>query len=188
MQFSLGHVLEFIDTTILNPWVSIFLPLGLQLFTENKLSVRPDSHSLLGYQLQVPDAQWKALQLVSAGLLLRINRYLSSRAMNNGTSDTFDWDREIILLTGGAGGIGAEAAQKFAKRGGKVVVLDVLPLTYSAPPNLFYYQCDITNLDNVQSVAAQVQKEVGHPTCVVANAGICRGKPILQASSRDIEL
>ena len=57
-----------------------------------------------------------------------------------------------------------------------------------AAANLFYYNCDLTNFDKIQSVAAQIQQEVGNPTCVIANAGICRGKPILHASSRDIEL
>jgi len=31
-------------------------------------------------------------------------------------------------------------------------------------------------------------RDVGDPTCVVANAGICRGKTILDATKRDIEL
>ncbi|EXJ90179.1 hypothetical protein A1O3_03248 [Capronia epimyces CBS 606.96] len=189
MQFSIGHVLEFVDQTFLNPWVSIFVPVALQLFTTSKLSIHPDTKSFLGYRLgPLPNLQSKALKLVCAGLILRINRVLSRRAMNNGVEAKFDWDKEIILVTGAAGGIGAEAAQKFAKRGSKVIVLDVLPLTYKAPSNLFYYQCDITSFDKVQALAGKIREEVGDPTCVVANAGICRGKPILQASSRDIEL
>ena len=133
MLFSVGHVLEFIDATILNPWLSILVPVGLQLLTESKLSIRVDAKSLLGYHLgPVPSIQSKALKLVGAGLLLRLNRAWSSRALNNGTQAKFEWNEEIVLLTGAAGGIGAEAAQKFAKKGSKVVVLDVLPLTYPA--------------------------------------------------------
>jgi hypothetical protein len=133
MHFSIGHVLELIDATILNPWATILLSVALHLFTESKLSIRPDTASLLGHRLgPVPDLQSKTLKLVAAGVLLRINRALSSRALNNGTSARFDWCKEIVLVTGAAGGIGAEAAQRFAKRGSKVVVLDVLPLTYPA--------------------------------------------------------
>lgn len=40
----------------------------------------------------------------------------------------------------------------------------------------------------VQAMGERIRKEIGDPTCVVANAGICRGKPILAASKRDIEL
>jgi hypothetical protein len=146
MQFSLGHVLELIDATILNPWASILIPVALQLFTENKLSIHPDTTSLLRHRLgPVPDLQSKALKLVVAGILLRINRALSSRALNNGTSDKFDWDKEIVLVTGAAGGIGAEAAQRFAKRGSKVVVLDVLPLTYPARKSTLFRMFEHTD-------------------------------------------
>ena len=131
MQFSLGHVLEFIDVTVLNPWVSVLIPIGLQLLTESKISIESNPKSILGYQLgSLPSLQSKVLKIVAVGILLRINRALSSRARNNGTQAKFDWNEEIILVTGAAGGIGAETAQKFAKRGSKVVVLDVLPLTY----------------------------------------------------------
>lgn len=133
MQFSIGHVLEFINATILNPWLSILIPLWLQLFTQNQLSICTNTKSLLGYHLgPIPNVQLTALKLVGAGLLLRLNRAWSARALNNGTSASFDWNKEIILLTGASGGIGAEAALKFAKRGSKVVVIDVLPLTYPA--------------------------------------------------------
>lgn len=30
--------------------------------------------------------------------------------------------------------------------------------------------------------------EVGEPTVVVANAGVCRGKPLLKATKQDINL
>jgi NADP-dependent 3-hydroxy acid dehydrogenase YdfG len=30
--------------------------------------------------------------------------------------------------------------------------------------------------------------EVGDPTIVVANAGVCRGKPLLKATKRDVDL
>lgn len=31
-------------------------------------------------------------------------------------------------------------------------------------------------------------RDVGDPTVIVANAGVCRGKPVLEAAKRDIEL
>ncbi|OCK86210.1 putative short-chain dehydrogenase [Lepidopterella palustris CBS 459.81] len=126
--------------------------------------------------------------LTAPCVLLRVNRALSRKALNNGVNAKFDWSKEIILITGAAGGIGAEAAKKLAARGSTVVVLDVLPLTYPKPGNLHYFKCDLTNYDAVQAVGAQISKEIGDPTCVVANAGICRGKPILEATKRDIEL
>uniref|UniRef100_A0A093V5T4 Retinol dehydrogenase 10-B n=1 Tax=Talaromyces marneffei PM1 TaxID=1077442 RepID=A0A093V5T4_TALMA len=141
------------------------------------------------YSKQAPVSPWKlAYWLGLPYIAYRFNRYLSYRALNNGVTDTFDWQNEIILITGGSNGIGAACAQMLASKGTQVVVLDVLPLTYEAPKNLHYYRCDLTNFDEVESVAVTVTREVGAPTCVVANAGICRGKPLLEATKRDIEL
>lgn len=131
MQFSLGHLLELLDKTLLNPFLSIFIPVGLHLLTASKISVHATPDALLTYKLNpLPPLQSIALKLLFAGLVLRINRTLSHKALNNGVKAQFDWDKEIVLITGAAGGIGAEAAQRFASRGSKVVVLDVLPLTY----------------------------------------------------------
>ncbi|KAF7449283.1 DltE, Short-chain dehydrogenase [Pyrenophora tritici-repentis] len=53
---------------------------------------------------------------------------------------------------------------------------------------MHYYKCDLTNFDELQSIAARIRKDVGEPTITIANAGICRGKPILAASKEDIDL
>lgn len=83
------------------------------------------------YAKQLPVSPLKlAYWLGLPYLAYRFNRYLSYRALNNGVTDTFDWQKEIILITGGSNGIGAAAAQKLASRGTRVVVLDILPLTY----------------------------------------------------------
>jgi len=61
---------------------------------------------------------------------VRMNRRLSRRALNNATPSKFNWDREIVVITGAAGGIGAEAVKVLATRGSKVVIIDVIPLTF----------------------------------------------------------
>jgi all-trans-retinol dehydrogenase (NAD+) len=63
--------------------------------------------------------------------VLRINRSLSRKALNNRVTAQFDWEHEIIVVTGGSGGIGAVAAQRLASRGSTVVILDVIPLTFT---------------------------------------------------------
>ncbi|KAI6490200.1 hypothetical protein M0657_006518 [Pyricularia oryzae] len=128
---------------------------------------------------------------LAGGLFLAwfLNRWLNDRALNNGNApSSYDWAKEIIVVTGGSGGIGAETVKKLAGRGSQIVVLDVLPLSYSNVPNVHYYECDLTKYDELQEVGKRISKEIGDPTVVIANAGICRGKPILSASKRDIEL
>ncbi|KAJ5765634.1 short-chain dehydrogenase [Penicillium odoratum] len=110
------------------------------------------------------------------------------RALNNGVQTQFHWKKEIILVTGGSGGIGAAAVQRLATRGSKIVVIDVIPLTFPKRDNITYYKCDLTDFEALKATAAIIESEIGRPTCVVANAGICRGKSLFDATQRDIEL
>jgi nucleoside-diphosphate-sugar epimerase len=58
--------------------------------------------------------------------------------LDNWNKDTYDWEKEIVLITGGAGGIGGSVVKLLAEKGIKVVVLDVIPMTFDArmPPPL----------------------------------------------------
>ncbi len=60
------------------------------------------------------------------------NRWLSDKVLNNWTSDKYDWTKEIVLVTGGADGIGGEMVKLFAEKKIKVIVLDIQPLTFKA--------------------------------------------------------
>jgi len=50
--------------------------------------------------------------------------------LDNWTADTYDWHKEIVLITGGAGGIGGKVVQLLAEKGIKVIVLDVIPMPF----------------------------------------------------------
>lgn len=129
MQFSIGDVLAIVDKTILNPLVVSAGLLSLHFLTNDKYAITAND-GLFPYRISTPDSHRKALFALGFGLLLRANRYMTRKALNNNTAAQFDWDREIIVVTGGSGGIGAQAAQKLAERGSKVIVIDVLPLTF----------------------------------------------------------
>lgn len=66
------------------------------------------------------------------GLANAISSYLTRGVLDNWTSDKYDWNKEIVVVTGGSGGIGGEIVKLFAERGIKVAVLDVIPLTFEA--------------------------------------------------------
>jgi len=120
------------------------------------------------------------------GLIRTASSYYDSGVLNNWKSDTYDWDKEIVLITGGAGGIGGHVVKLLAEKGIKVVVLDVIPMTFEAPKNVFYYKCDITSPSTIASVAAEIRKDVGAPTILINNAGVARGKNILDATEKDV--
>lgn len=52
--------------------------------------------------------------------------------------------------------------------------------------NVYYYKCDITSPATIASVAAEVRKDVGEPTVLINNAGVARGKNILEATEKDV--
>jgi hypothetical protein len=125
MQFSIDNVLSIIDQTVLNPIVSGIITLVLYASSSDCiatfLSDTQSWSSPLAHQCVV---------LFGVGSMIRASRYLSKRALNNGVNTRFHWEKEIILITGAAGGIGASAAQKLAKWGSKIVIIDVIPLGF----------------------------------------------------------
>jgi all-trans-retinol dehydrogenase (NAD+) len=74
------------------------------------------------------------------GLARWVNNYLSTGVLNNWTKDEYNWDKEIVIVTGGAGGIGGSVVKLLAEKGITVVVLDVIPMTFETrklPPQPF---------------------------------------------------
>lgn len=121
------------------------------------------------------------------------------------------------MVTGGSSGIGKELVLwlsdqllDMGKRGGRIVVLDIIDLEYDArtshllsPPNnspeaaskltdgiavnVSYVKCDLTSYESIKAGAEQVRAQYGSPTVLVNNAGVCRGKHILTATPADLD-
>jgi all-trans-retinol dehydrogenase (NAD+) len=63
------------------------------------------------------------------------NRILNHLARNNwllAKKNTWDWPHEVAVVTGGAGGIGANIVKGLAARGVKVAVVDIVEPTQFA--------------------------------------------------------
>jgi len=102
---------------------------------------------------------------------------------------------KVILITGGASGLGRLMAFDFARRGARVVVWDLqsralkelekeaagegLPITGMV--------CDVTNKSAVYRYAKTVLKKVGPVDILINNAGIVSGKTLLETPDAKIE-
>ncbi|KAF4415969.1 short-chain dehydrogenase reductase [Fusarium acutatum] len=123
---------------------------------------------------------------VSAGILLALkslgywNAWYTKRKVNNHVVDpSWDWSREIVVVTGGSNGIGAAIVSKFAERGIKVLILDRSPPTTKLAANTYFYKIDLTDSEGISSVADQIREDHGNPTVLINNAGFAELKSIL---------
>lgn len=127
----------------------------------------------------------KALKALTAlGLINLLGNWLDNRTLNNSVRDTYDWHREVVILTGGSNGIGRRIAELLGARDIKVAILDIAPpATDDVLPNsVRYYECDITSATNIAEVASKVRSSFGRPSILINNAGICTGKTILKTT------
>jgi len=84
----------------------------------------------------------------------------------------------VAIVTGGARGIGAAAARRFAAAGLGVAVVDVdrergqaLALEL-APAPVRFYACDVSNAAAVDALAAQTRSELGIASVLVTSAAL----------------
>ncbi|TKA64530.1 hypothetical protein B0A49_10084 [Cryomyces minteri] len=125
--------------------------------------------------------------LLGAGILYRLNNLLTKLVLNNWVSDrTWDWKREVVLVTGGCSGIGELIVHKLTEKNIKVAVLDINPPRSPLPTNAVFYKTDVTSSEEIHAVAEKIRQELGHPTVLINNAGIGSCQAILVESEASI--
>jgi 3-oxoacyl-[acyl-carrier protein] reductase len=99
---------------------------------------------------------------------------------------------KIALVTGGGTGIGAAIARRFVKEGVRVVICDIdtkngqaVSAELGAPAQ--FYELDVSDESQVNSVVEKVIGEFGHIDVLVNNAGITNDKLVIRMSAEDWE-
>jgi 3-oxoacyl-[acyl-carrier protein] reductase len=88
----------------------------------------------------------------------------------------------VVLVTGGAKGIGLACAQRMAANGDRVAV------TYNTSPppeGLLGVKCDVTSSDQVDSAFETIESKLGPVEVLVGNAAINRDTLLLRMSEAD---
>ncbi|OHW95626.1 short chain dehydrogenase [Colletotrichum incanum] len=173
--------------TILNPGLTAPMAAAITWIWE------PDTFGSRGLHVNLPQLRLAAWVLTAAGLALRLHEQLNRWTANNWTRDsTWDWDKEIVLITGGSSGIGATMAQELIARNPrtKIVVVDYVPLTWQPAPrsDVRYFQCDLSDKTAIRALCDRVRREAGNPTVLVNNAGLSRGFTVMDGTYTDVEL
>lgn len=100
---------------------------------------------------------------------------------------------KVIIVTGGAGGIGSATCRRLAEEGAKVAIFDmnldaanqlVAEIT-SQNGQAIAIQCDITNNETVKHAVEKVEVDLGPIDGLVNNAGFDIFKPFVQSEPEE---
>ncbi|POS83464.1 hypothetical protein EPUL_004097 [Erysiphe pulchra] len=119
-------------------------------------------------------------------ILRKTNNAISQYCSNNGRSIVFRPSDELVLISGGSSGIGLLMAKDFARRGVKVIILDLREPKDLIPTNVHFYKCDITSTNEIAETATSIRKDHGDPTVLINNAGIATLNSIFGATEKNI--
>lgn len=101
---------------------------------------------------------------------------------------------KLVLITGGAGGLGYSSAKAFAAEGARIILADIqeaaalrsaqeLSVEYGVETAA--YQIDVTRVDSIQSVFSSVRERFGRLDVLVNSAGINIRRPTTEYLERD---
>ena len=73
-----------------------------------------------------------------------------------------DWEKEVVAITGGAGGLGKIMAEMYGMRGVSVALLDVREPDWESEgmADVKFYRCDVGKRGDVERAKAQIEKDV----------------------------
>ncbi|KAH8819980.1 hypothetical protein F5884DRAFT_32491 [Xylogone sp. PMI_703] len=167
---SIDLFLKVLNVTFLHPFVAWMLPLCLR--AQATPWTHTSMHVTIGY----------ASFLTMMYFLGVLNRQIAfSKPREVDLSD------EVIVITGGASGLGLLIAEVYGMRGATVAVLDVRDLEAGEARGVTTYKCDVGDKEQVARVAVEIERDLGTPTILINNATIVNGKPLLDLDIDAIE-
>lgn len=104
------------------------------------------------------------------------------------------FDGKVVIVTGGAGGIGKATADAFSREGGHVVIADLnldganavaKEIQDADGPEALASQCDVSDEKSVEQTVDAAVAKFGRLDVVVNNAGLMVFKPITELDTAD---
>ncbi|OJD28381.1 hypothetical protein ACJ73_00222 [Blastomyces percursus] len=163
---TLDLILRVLDRTIFHPFIAWLIPLCL------RAQATPYSHTSF-----IVTTAYAAL--LSFVLLLNI----VNKRVAYGLPREVSLEDEVVVVAGGASGLGLLIAETYGMRGVDVAVLDVRDFgaecqggregeergveEWEEVHNVSYFKCDVGNLAEVKRVRQVIEKELGTPTILI---------------------
>jgi hypothetical protein len=164
--FSVDLILKVLNVTFLHPFVAWMIPLCM------RAQVMAWDHT----------AMYIAIGYASSLTLLFILNVFNKKIAYT-KARTVDLGEEVIVITGGARGLGLLLAEVYGMRGATVAVLDIVELEAGEARGVTAYKCDVGDSAQVARVAAQIEKEVWSISYLICNLLISHSSVLLQSLS-----
>ena len=136
---------------------------------------------------------WNPLRRLAEQITLTSMRPpLAPRLLPRPGTTRIDLAGKRVVLTGASSGIGACAAEQFARRGATVVAVarredllaEVVGRITADGGDATAISCDLSDLDAVDALAADVEKRLGGVDILVNNAGRSIRRPLAESLER----
>lgn len=100
------------------------------------------------------------------------------------------FEKQVVVITGAANGIGKACAIRFAQEGANVACLDmadeknevVAAECHQLGVEALALRCNVTDKDNIQDVVHEILEKWEHIDILVASAGVYTGSPLAEVS------
>ena len=143
-RITIDLLLKVARRTFLHPFAAWMIPLSL------RAQATPYHH--LSFQISTAYAS-----------LLTFLYFLSilNARVAYGRPRQVEPSEDVVVITGGASGLGFLLAEFYAMRGVAVAVVDIKPKNeLQESRGIAYYQCDVANAEHVSITAKKIQSEV----------------------------
>ncbi|KAI1815691.1 hypothetical protein GGS20DRAFT_316929 [Poronia punctata] len=167
---SIDLFLRVLNVTLLHPFVAWIIPLCFRA-----------EHQAWDTRPMVVSIAWATFVT-----FLWIGNVISHK-IAYGIHREVDLSEEVIVITGGASGLGLLIAEVYGMRGATVAVLDTKPLENTEARGITYYQCDVSDKARIARVAAEIERDLGTPTILINNAAVVVGKKLLDMDTDEID-
>ena len=97
--------------------------------------------------------------------------------------NSYDFDDQVAVITGGAQGIGYAVAKRMIENGAKVVIWDFdtdLAQASASELGATALHCDVSDWDSVQAAAQQAENQFGRIDVLVNSAGVAGANAVVE--------